>query len=282
MRIFVAGATGAIGRHLLPLLVQAGHDVLGATRSAHGLALLERGGARAVQLDVFDADAVTSALTGFRPDVVIHQLTALSGGSPADNARIRSEGTRNLVDAAKKAGTGRIVAQSIAWAYAPGRAPAGEGAALDLAAPEPRATSIAGVRALEDTVAELPEHVVLRYGTLYGPGTWFAPGGLMADKLAAGQLPANDGVSSFVHVHDAARAAVAALTWPDGPVNIVDDEPAPAHAWVPVLAAALDRPVPARTRGGAPWERGAANALAASRGLTLDHPTWRTGFGNQD
>ncbi|GHE12644.1 NAD-dependent epimerase/dehydratase family protein [Streptomyces alanosinicus] len=281
MRIFVAGATGAIGRRLVPLLIEAGHDVIGATRTPGGLDTLRALGADARQLDVFDAEAVTAAVAEAAPDVVMHQLTSLAAGNPADNARIRVEGTRNLVDAAKRAGVTRIVAQSISWAYAPGTEPAREHHPLDLDAPAPRATTIGGIRALEDAVAELPHHVILRYGTLYGPGTWFAPGGLMADKLAAGTLPANAGVSSFVHVDDAARAAVAALAWPAGPVNIVDDEPAAARVWVPVLADALKAPVPEPVEGGAGWERGADAALARSRGWQPTHRSWRTGFSAQ-
>lgn len=283
MRIFVAGASGAIGRRLLPLLTAAGHDVVGTTRTEAGLDALRALGARPVQLDVFDAEATAAAVAAHAPDVVMHQLTALAGGNPADNARIRIEGTRNLVDAAKRAGVTRIVAQSISWAYEPGSGPARETDPLDVAAPAPRATTIGGIRSLEDAVAELPQHVILRYGTLYGPGTWFAPGGLMADKLAAGTLPANDGVSSFVHVDDAAGAALAALEWTaNGPVNIVDDEPAPAHAWAPVLADAFALPAPAHTEGGAPWERGADNTLARSYDWVPRHGSWRTGFHAQD
>ncbi|WP_405783054.1 NAD-dependent epimerase/dehydratase family protein [Streptomyces sp. NBC_00859] len=281
MRIFVAGATGAIGRHLVPLLVQDGHDVVGATRTPEGVERLHAMGAQGVLLDVLDAEGVVRAVTEHRPDAVMHQLTSLAAGSPADNARIRIEGTRNLVDAAKRADVSRIVAQSISWAYRPDTGPAGEHNPLDVNAALPRATTIGGIQALESAVAELPRHVVLRYGTLYGPGTWFAPGGLMAAKLAVGQLPANDGVSSFVHVQDAAQAAVLALKWPNGPVNIVDDEPAPAHAWVPVLAQALGSPSPGVSSGGAGWERGADNSLARSRGWQPEHPSWRTGFGAQ-
>ncbi|MET9499802.1 NAD(P)-dependent oxidoreductase [Streptomyces sp. NPDC006552] len=282
MRIFVAGATGAIGRRLLPLLIEAGHDVIGATRTPDGAQHLRALGAHAHRLDALDAEAVTAALAEHTPDVVMHQLTSLAAGNPADNARIRIEGTRNLVDAAKRAGVDRIIAQSISWAYEPGTTPAREQDPLDIHAGAPRATTIGGIRALEDAAAELPHHVVLRYGTLYGPGTWFAPGGLMADKLTAGALPANDGISSFVHVDDAARAALAALDWANGPVNIVDDEPAPARAWAPVLADALRAPAPEPTEGGAPWERGADATLARSRGWHPAHPTWRTGFHAQN
>jgi nucleoside-diphosphate-sugar epimerase len=229
-------------------------------------------------VDALDRDDVLTAVRAARPDAAIHQLTALSGGSPNDNAHLRRIGTRNLVDAARTAGVVRMVAQSIAWAYAAGDTPAREECALDLQAPQPRATTIAGVKALEDAVSELPHHVILRYGTLYGPNTWFASGGLMADRLGTGNLAANDAVSSFVHVRDAARAAVQALDWPRGPVNVVDDEPAPAAVWVPHFAQAVGATAPPRSTGRAEWERGASNALARSRGLELEFPSWTTGF----
>ncbi|MET9296401.1 NAD(P)-dependent oxidoreductase [Streptomyces sp. NPDC003077] len=282
MRIFVVGGTGAIGRQLVPMLVASGHEVTGGSRTSEGVEQLRAQGARGVLLDVFDRDAVADAVAAARPEAIVHQLTSLSGGSPVENARIRREGTRNVVDAAKRAGVRRIVAQSISWAYEPGDTPADEATPLDTTAPEPRSVSVGGVTALEEAVAELDEHVVLRYGTFYGPGTWFAPGGFMADKLAGGGLPANDGVSSFVHVRDAARAAELALGWPSGAVNIVDDEPAPARDWVPVFAEAVGGPAPEATSGGAGWERGARNARARELGWEPEHATWRTGFFRQD
>jgi nucleoside-diphosphate-sugar epimerase len=292
MRIFVAGASGAIGRQLVPLLVAAGHQVVGTSRGQHGVERLGRQGAEGVRLDVFDRDAVHRVLAVARPEVVVHQLTALSDVDFAANARIRREGTRNLVDAAKAAGARRIVAQSISWVYSPGDAPAVESEPLDTY--PVRAAMVGAVRALEETAAELDEHVVLRYGLLYGPGTWYAPGDRVAAQLRAGDLAANDAVASFVHVADAAQAALQALTWPTpataaadsaaaatNAVNVVDDEPAPARDWLPVLAAVLDAPAPPTGTGRAGWERGASNALARDLGWRPAYPTWRTGFAHQ-
>ncbi|WP_149262232.1 NAD(P)-dependent oxidoreductase [Actinomadura sp. K4S16] len=289
MRVFVAGATGAVGRFLVPLLLEAGHQVTGTARTRAGLDRLREQGAIPVQVDVFDAGGLVEAVAAASPDAVIHQLTALAKGTPADNGRIRREGTRNLVDAAVRAGVTRIVAQSVAWAYAPGDPPAGEDVPLDRTAPPPRANMIGGIAALEETAAELDEHVVLRYGTFYGKGTWYSPDGLVADVLRGegnagraaafvGRLQADDGVTSFVHVEDAARAAVAALDWPSGPVNIVDDEPAAARDWLPVLAAAFGAPPPPAATGRAGWQRGASNARARSFGWRPRHSSWRTGF----
>jgi nucleoside-diphosphate-sugar epimerase len=282
MRIFVAGGTGAIGRQVIPLLVGAGHEVTVASRSAGRVRDLLAAGARGVVADVFDRDGLAVAVAAAEPEAVVHQLTSLAQGDPVQNALIRREGTRNLVDAALKAGARVFLAQSISWAYEPGEDPAVEATPLDLAAPEPRAVSVGGVAALEDTVAGagFERHVILRFGTFYGPGTWYAPGAAMAERVTAGTLPANDGIASFVHVRDAAEATVLALDdgWPSGPVNIVDDEPAPASAWVPWFARALGLPAPEPVPGRAVWERGADNTLARSLGWQPRYPSWRAGF----
>jgi nucleoside-diphosphate-sugar epimerase len=275
MRIFVAGATGAVGRRLLPLLVADGHEVVGLARDPRAAAGVREVGASPVVADVFDRGALAAAVGAVRPEVVVHQLTALGDGDLVANARIREVGTRNLVDAALAAGTRRMVAQSICWAYGEGVEPATEGERLDLEAAQPRQTSVAGVVALETAVRDVPEWVVLRYGTLYGPGTWHA-----RDGRTAGRLTANRDVSSFLHVDDAAAAAMAALDWPTGPVNVCDDEPAAATEWVPAFCRAVDVPAPApmdAERTG--WARGADNRYARKDlGWIPRYPTWRTGF----
>jgi nucleoside-diphosphate-sugar epimerase len=219
------------------------------------------------------------------PDVVMHQLTDLAAADSDGTDRLRREGTRNLVDAAKSAGVSRIIAQSFTLAYAPGDEPADESVPLDTGATEPRKAMVDGTRALEETAAEIDTSVVLRYGILYGPGTWYAPGGAVAAALAGdpaarliAYLEPDLSVTSFVHVADAAKASVAALDWPTGPVNIVDDEPAQGRQWVPVLATALGLPAPEATAGKQSWARGASNGLARSRGWQPEYPTWRSGF----
>lgn len=279
MRIFVAGASGVIGRLLLPQLVQAGHEVIGMTRKEEQRRAIEKTGATAVLADVFNREQMVVILTEMKPDVVIHQLTSLSGGSSAENARIRIEGTRNLVDAAKQANVAKMIAQSISWAYEPGSIPASEETALDVHAPAPRSITINGVTALEEAVKEIPEYVILRYGTLYGPGTWYDKAGAMAEQVRKQEVKATDGVASFVHVQDAANAAVLALGWPSGAYNIVDDEPAKGTEWLPVYADALQAPRPEIGSGSSPWERGASNSKAKNEcGWQLEYPTWRTAF----
>jgi nucleoside-diphosphate-sugar epimerase len=179
MNIFVAGATGVIGRPLVKLLRHAGHDVTGTTRSAAKIAEIEKLGGKGVVADALDAEALRRAVIAAKPDVVIHQLTDLPDVSdPAQmarekNSRVRIEGTRNLMAAAKAASVRRVIAQSIAFVYAPGKKPYREGDPLDES--EAQRTTIAGVKALEDAVLNTPgiDGIVLRYGRLYGPGTWF-------------------------------------------------------------------------------------------------------------
>ena len=204
MRIFLAGATGAIGKRLLPLLRKAGHHVVGTTRSSSKGDALRAAGVEAVIVDVFDAPALLRAVTAARPDIVVHQLTDLPPGldpgrmaeAGPRNARIRSEGTENLVRAALTSGARRLVVQSIAWIYAPGPQPYSEADPLDVEAQGARAITVAGVVALERLTLSSPplQGVVLRYGHLYGPGTG-------ADRAEAPSL----------HVDSAGAAALLAI-----------------------------------------------------------------------
>ncbi|MGX7874790.1 NAD-dependent epimerase/dehydratase family protein [Mesorhizobium sp. ORM6] len=203
-RIFLAGASGAIGRRLIPQLLAAGHHVTGTTRNTDKAATLRTLGVESAVLDVFDAEALSRAMLAAKPDIVIHQLTDLPPGldpsrmgeAVVRNARIRDEGTRNLVAAAIASGVRRMVAQSIAWAYASGPEPHGEADPLDGTAGGSRGISVGGVIALEKAVLSAPlAGIVLRYGQLHGPGTG-------ADTPAG---------SSPVHVDAAAYAALLAI-----------------------------------------------------------------------
>jgi nucleoside-diphosphate-sugar epimerase len=279
-RVLLAGATGVLGRALVPRLLGAGHQVTGITRTDRGAEWLRGRGATAVVADVLDRDALAAAVAGSEPTVVMHQLTDLGTGNLAANAALRERGTRTLVEVARGLGVRRVIAQSICWAYRPGERPAVEDEGLDLDAAEPRRTSVVGVAALEAAVREVPEHVVLRYGLFYGPGTWYAPDGAQADAARAGALRASQDVASFVHVDDAAAAAVAALDWPTGAVNVCDDEPAPGTEWVPAFCGAVGAPQPPgadRPRAGS--ARGADNRHAREDlGWKPRWSSWRAGF----
>jgi nucleoside-diphosphate-sugar epimerase len=218
MRIFVAGAAGAIGRQLVPMLVEAGHAVTGTTRSQERAAWLEGTGAAAVVVDAYDADAVRTAVLDARPEILIHQLTDLAlGFGPDDVARtgrLREVGTRNLVDAALAAGTQRLIAQSGAWLYADGPLPHHESHPLRPPTMEARDASLRGVIELERLVTQTPgiDGVVLRYGFFYGPNTAWE---------------ADTAPSPRVSVRAAAGATVLAIDrGPAGIYNVVDDDEA--------------------------------------------------------
>ena len=229
-------------------------------------------------MDVLDREAVFAALAAERPEAVIHQLTNLSERDFAANSRLRIDGTRNLVDAAKAVGVPRMIAQSIAWVCVPGDGYSTEKDALDLDAPGSRGNMVRAVQSLEQAVAEMPVGVVLRYGLLYGPGTWYRRDGLTTAQMRRGEIGAAPGISSFVHVADAAQAALLALDWPAGVYNIVDDVSAAGTDWVPLYARLVGAPAPPVTPQAEPWERGVANAKARGMGWKPQYPDWRAGF----
>jgi nucleoside-diphosphate-sugar epimerase len=307
VRVFLAGATGVIGRRLLPRLLEAGHDVTAMTRREDRATVLREAGAVPAVCDVFDAERLREAVQRAQPDVVLHELTDLPQALDprkmevqlAGNDRIRTEGTRNLVAAAVAAGAHRMVAQSIAFAYAP----AGEGLkreedALWDDAPWPWSRSVNALRELDAAVTgtEGIDGLVLRYGWFYGAGSSYARDGFFGEQVRKRRFPVvgrGSGVFSFIHVDDAADATVAAVErGAPGIYNIVDDEPAPMREWLPVYAEAIGakppRRVPrflARLIAGqyavslATDLRGASNERAkAELGWTPSHASWRQGF----
>ena len=218
MKILLAGASGAIGRRLVPLLRAAGHDIVGTTRSADKTAALRALGAEPAVVDVFDAAALTRIVQAALPQVVIHQLTDLpcAPNTPGyeegldRNARLRIDGTRNLVAAAKQGGVRRLIAQSIAFVYAPGDGLRVESDPLDFAAAGVRKRTVDGVVALEEATLQMPEGIVLRYGLLFGPGTWF-------EREKRGK--------PGLHIDAAAQAALLAVTkGARGVYNIAEDD----------------------------------------------------------
>ncbi|MFL5866812.1 MAG: NAD-dependent epimerase/dehydratase family protein [Thermoleophilaceae bacterium] len=306
MRVFVAGATGAIGRSLLPQLIEAGHEVTGMTRSADKAAAISAAGAKPAVADVFDEDRVRSAMVEAAPEVVVHQLTSLpdrldfrdSSIYDATN-EVRSEGTRILIDCARAAGARRMVAQSIAFIYAPQGdwVKDEEAPVLDMARGafgEACRTVVEMERAVVG--AEGLEGLVLRYGFFYGPGTYYASDGTSAEDVRKRKQPLvgkATGTVSFIHVDDAAAATVAAVErGAAGIYNVVDDEPAPFREWMPVYAEALGAKKPfrvpvwlAKLVAGKPVAlfttelRGASNAKAKSElGWEPHYRSWRQGF----
>jgi nucleoside-diphosphate-sugar epimerase len=281
MRVLIAGGTGVLGRRIVPALLDQGHQVTVLARHPGRAEPLRARGAEVVAGDVFDRARTIRVVAAAAPDVVMHQLTDLAGGSTAGNAELRVTGTRNLVDGALAAGVPRFIVQSIAWAYEGGGEPAGESTPLDTRSTDAsRRRSVDAVIAMERAAREVPEWVILRNGLLYGPDTWYWTDGSVAKAALTGNLPATADISSFVHVDDAAAASVAALAWPTGAVNVVDDEPAAGDVWVPVFCRAVGAPEPAPSA--APrnaYARGAANEHARhALGWTPAWPTWQAGF----
>jgi 2-alkyl-3-oxoalkanoate reductase len=303
MRVFVAGATGVIGQFLVPGLITAGHEVTGSTRSSAKAATLKTQGATPVIVDGLDREAVLRAVTAAQPEVIIHQMTALTSMRSLRNLdktfavtnELRSTGTDHLLEAAQQVGARRFIAQSfIGWNNArSGSQVKTEEDPLDPRPLAGTAKSLAAIRHLEEAVPETaPEGLVLRYGILYGHGA----SDLMLEAVRKRQMPVvggGTGIWSFTEVTDAAAATVAAVTrGGPGIYNVVDDDPAPASQWLPYLASSLDAKPPMRAPawagrllGGelvASWMtqgRGASNAKAKRElGWTPAYPSWRDGF----
>jgi 2-alkyl-3-oxoalkanoate reductase len=293
MRIFLAGATGAIGRELVPMLLERGDTVIGTTTNPAKSHDVEAMGAEPVVVDILDRAATVAAVAKAKPDVVMHQATALTAGidvrrmdrSFAQTNRLRTAGTDHLLAAAVEAGAARIIVQSYSGL-------------LESDPPASARRTVDAVRHIDDTVpgARGIEGLVLRYGSFYGPGTSIGPGGEITEMVRRRRFPIvgdGGGVWSFVHVADAAAAAVSAIDrGAPGVYHVVDDEPAPVREWLPVLAETLGaqppRHVPAavaRLLIGANGVRmmtatlGSSNAKAKTElGWTPAHPTWREGF----
>jgi nucleoside-diphosphate-sugar epimerase len=313
MKVFVAGATGVLGRQLVPQLVARGHEVVGMTRSASKQDLVRSLGARPVVADALDPDAVAQAVASAEPEVIVHQLTALSGPMSIRDARhpdrsfamtmtnrLRTEATDHLLAAGRAVGARRFVAQSIAGFRFAGGPVQTEADPLD---PDPPAALRAGQAAIVHleqavTTIEWGEGLVLRYGGFYGPGTGIslAPDAQVAAPIRKRRFPIvgdGGGVWSFVHIEDAAAATAAAVErGQPGIYNVVDDEPAPVREWLPVLASALDAKPPRRVprwlvrlaAGEAATVmmtdvRGASNEKAKRElGWKPRHASWRLGF----
>lgn len=305
MKVFVAGATGAIGKPLVTKLIENGHEVVAMTRSPEKADAMRALGATPVIADALDRDAVVAAVKAAAPDAIVNELTSIGElKNPkrldrdfVQTNRLRTEGTDNLLAAGWEAGVGRHLAQSFGvWLYAPEGGPVkAEDAPLDQHPPAGMTQTHAALHHLEDAVAGAGG-IVLRYGGFYGPGTSMSADGPMAEMVRKRKMPLvgdGGGVWSFIHIDDAAAATVAALERGEpGFYNVVDDEPAAVREWLPVLADALHakppRHVPAwlaRIVGGQETVkamtqiRGSSNAKAKSQlGWTPRYASWRDGF----
>ena len=306
MRVFIAGATGAVGSRLVPLLVAAGHEVVGTSRSVERLGEIEAEGARGVVMDGLDAASVRAAVLDARPDAIVHELSALGGVAPdfkhfdeafAGTNALRTRGTDHLLAAAREASVGRFLAQSFTgWSNErSGGAVKSEEDPLDPSPTPASRRTLDGIRYVERATTDAGG-LALRYGALYGPGNVIGRGGDVLEMVVAGKLPlvgGGTGVWSFCHVDDAASATAAALTrGGPGVYNIVDDEPAPVSEWLPELARIVGAKPPRRVPA---WVarpligehgvslmtkvRGSSNAKARRElGWEPRYPSWREGF----
>jgi nucleoside-diphosphate-sugar epimerase len=303
MRVFVAGASGAIGRPLVRRLIEAGHEVTGMTRHEERAAEIRDAGADAAVCDVFDSAALSAAVGAARPEVVVHELTSLPpridprrAETYRETNRLRTEGTANLIAAARAAGARRFVAQSIAFVYAPvGPRVVDEGAPVMEGASGHLGEAIGAIVDCERQVLAIGG-LVLRYGSFYGPRTSFARDGTMAEDFRRRRFPivgSGAGMMSFVQIEDAAAATVAACErGAPGIYNVCDDEPAPMREWIPVYAKTVGAKRPFRVPR---WVvrlaagrtialmttemRGAANSEAKRElGWEPRYPSWRQGF----
>lgn len=305
MKVFVAGASGAVGGPLLRQLVAAGHEVTGMTRREGKAGEISAVGAEAVVCDAFDAEGLKSAVAAAAPHAVVNQLTSLSQKYNPRKAsfyeattRVRTEGGHNLVEAARAARTRRFITQSVAFLYAPeGGWVKDEEARVFTDAPGGFGPAMEALISHEHEVLECPDFtgLVLRYGQFYGPGTYLARDGHMGREVRRRRFPVvgpGTGMFSFLHVDDAAGATLAALERGAGVYNVVDDEPAPLSEWLPVYAEALGAKPPRKVpvwlaklvagtavASSAVELRGAANAKAKRElGWEPRHPSWREGF----
>ena len=305
MKVLVAGATGALGRQLVPKLAARGHEVFGMTRSESKRELIRGLGATPVVADALDPDAVAKAVAESDPEVIVHQLTALSSSIDMRHFdrdleltnRLRTEGTDHLLAAGRAIGVKRFVAQSFAgWPFARSGGPVkSEDDPLDPAPPHGMRRALEAIRHLEAAVtgAEWTTGIVLRYGGFYGPGTSIAPEGEHFELIRKRRFPVvgdGGGVWSFIHIEDAADATVAAVEHGSrGIYNVVDDEPAPVAEWLPAIARSVGAKPPRRVPR---WlgrllagevatvmmteVRGASNAKAKRElGWRPAHPSWR-------
>ena len=302
LRVFVAGATGVVGRTLLPRLRERGHHVTALVRQAGRLEGGDLVDAVAVA-DVMDPRRLRRVVQEATPDVVIDQVSSLRHPdfdvALHRTSRLRDTGTKNLVSAAVSAGVGRIIAQSMATAYSPsGQDVLDEEAPLWTEAPGRWGEVVRALAAMEEAVLTCPQidGVVLRYGALYGPRTWYAPGGAIHEKVRGSALPlVADGVglTSFTHLEDAASAVLEVLTGGDpGAYNVVDNEPAESLEWLPAYARIVGGPTPVsltleQARSQLDWltvhqlteQRGATNfRLRETLGWRPTWPSWREGF----
>lgn len=274
-KIFVTGATVLIGIKLVQRLKEEGHEVAGFTTSENGQQKLAAVNVKAYIGDILNADTIDQALADFKPEIIINQITDLKNVDMAANTKVRIEGSKNLIDAAKKHDVKKVIAQSIAFMYEPGEGLAYEKTALDFNSTGDRKVTVDGVVGLEEETARMDEYVVLR---LYGPGTWYGKDGMIYNQFMDGQVTLSDGVTSFVHLDDAVETSIQAIHFENGIYNVADDAPVKGSEFAEWYKEQLGVEPNIDIQPAQPFERGVSNEKFKAQGGTLIYKTWKDGM----
>lgn len=277
-KIFVTGATGLIGTKLTKRLIEEGYEVAGLTTSEKGKEKLDNAGVKAYIGNILEYDTIEKSIGDFKPDIIMNEITDLKQVDMSANTKVRIEGTRNLVEAAIKHDVSHIQSQSIAFVYEAGDTLATEETSLDYDASGDRKITVDGVEGLEKESARLNKHVILRYGLLYGPGTWYGKDGMIYNQFINGEVTMTDGVQSFIHIDDAVETAIQALNFESGIYNVADDEPVKGDDWAKWYANELNVTPTLNIEPAAPFERGVTNKKFKDQGGKLIYTTWKDGM----
>lgn len=277
-KIFVTGATGLIGTKLTKRLIEEGYEVAGLTTSEKGKEKLDNAGVKAYIGNILEYDTIEKSIGDFKPDIIMNEITDLKQVDMSANTKVRIEGTKNLVEAAIKHDVPHIQSQSIAFVYEAGDTLATEETSLDYDASGDCKITVDGVEGLEKESARLNKHVILRYGLLYGPGTWYGKDGMIYNQFINGEVTMTDGVQSFIHIDDAVETAIQALNFDSGIYNVADDEPVKGDDWAKWYANELNVSPTLNIEPAASFERGVTNKKFKDQGGKLIYTTWKDGM----
>lgn len=267
-----------LGTKLTKRLIEEGYEVAGLTTSEKGKEKLDNAVVKAYIGNILEYDTIEKSIGDFKPDIIMNEITDLKQVDMSANTKVRIEGTRNLVEAAIKHDVPHIQSQSIAFVYEAGDILATEETSLDYDASGDRKITVDGVEGLEKESARLNKHVILRYGLLYGPGTWYGKAGMIYNQFINGEVTMTDGVQSFIHIDDAVEIAIQALNFESGVYNVADDEPVKGDDWAKWYANELNVTPTLNIEPAAPFERGVTNKKFKDQGGKLIYTTWKDGM----
>ncbi|WP_436875159.1 NAD-dependent epimerase/dehydratase family protein [Mammaliicoccus sciuri] len=270
--------TNRLGTKLTKRLIEEGYEVAGLTTSEKGKEKLDNAVVKAYIGNILEYDTIEKSIGDFKPDIIMNEITDLKQVDMSANTKVRIEGTRNLVEAAIKHDVPHIQSQSIAFVYEAGDTLATEETSLEYDASGDRKITVDGVEGLEKESARLNKHVILRYGLLYGPGTWYGKDGMIYNQFINGEVTMTDGVQSFIHIDDAVEIAIQALNFESGVYNVADDEPVKGDDWAKWYANELNVTPTLNIEPAAPFERGVTNKKFKDQGGKLIYTTWKDGM----